>query len=220
MVSTAWSFSSLSAFEQCPLRYKLTRVNKVVKEPDTEATLWGKRVHTAFEKRIRDGKPFPALLAGYEPIAAKVSDSGGEIKVEMKIGVNRSFGATDFFAKDVWCRGVIDFVVIKDAKAVVLDWKTGKQKPGSDQLKLSAGMAFAKFPNVDVVDTGFVWLKNNKVDRDTFTREHVGDIWSSFMPRVERLNMAFENNRWPANPSGLCKNYCPVGKSNCEFCGK
>lgn len=210
----------MSAFEQCPLRYKLTRVVKKVKEPDTEATLWGKRVHSALEERIRDGTPLPATLAGYEGIASKVASSQGEVKVEMKIGVNANFGATGFFANDVWCRGVIDVAIVNGDKAVILDWKTGKPKPGSDQLKLSAGMAFAEFPQVKSVETGFVWLKNNKVDRDTFTREHVGDIWSSFMPRVARLNMAFENDRWPANPSGLCKNYCPVGKSNCEFCGR
>lgn len=210
----------MSAFEQCPLRYKLTRVTKKVKEPDTEATLWGKRVHSALEERIRDGTPLPATLAGYEGIAAKVANSKGEVKVEMKIGVNANFGSTDFFANDVWCRGIIDVAIVNGDKAVILDWKTGKPKPGSDQLKLSAGMALAQFPQVKSVETGFVWLKNNKVDRDTFTREHVGEIWSSFMPRVARLNMAFENDRWPANPSGLCKNYCPVGKSNCEFCGR
>lgn len=220
MPNTAWSYSSLSAFEQCPLRYKLTRVTKVIKEPETEATLWGNRVHKALEERIRDGVQLPATLAGFEGLVAKVAASAGSVAVEMKVGVNSSFRSTGFFDRDVWCRGVIDVAVVNGDKALLLDWKTGKPKPGSDQLKLSAGMAFAKFPAVKTVETAFIWLKNNTVDRDKFTREQVGEIWSSFIPRVERLNLAFENDRWPAKPSGLCKNYCPVGASNCEFCGR
>lgn len=220
MAEPAWSFSSLSAFEQCPLRYKLTRVSKVVKEGATEATLWGNRVHKALEERVRDGKPLPALIAGYEPLAAKIAASPGEVIVERKVSVNAAFQPTEYFARDVWCRGVIDVAIIGTTSAVILDWKTGKRKDDLDQLKLFAGMAFAYHPELESVDTGFVWLKDNAIDRETFTRDQIGEIWSTFMPRVQRLNLAFENDRWPAKPSGLCAKWCPVGKSNCDFCGQ
>ena len=220
MVEPAWSFSSLSAFEQCPLRYKLTRVTKLIKEPPTEATTWGNRVHKALEERVRDGTPLPATIAGYEPLAAKLANSRGEVLVEQKVSVNAKLQPTEYFAKDVWCRGVLDVAVIGDRSALILDWKTGKRKDDLDQLKLFAGMAFAYYPALEKVDTGFVWLKDNKVDRQAFTRKQVGDIWATFLPRVKRLNLAFENDRWPANPSGLCRNYCPVGKTNCDFCGQ
>lgn len=216
----AWSYSALSAFEQCPLRYKLTRVSKVVTEPETEAIAWGKRVHTALEERIRDSKPLPKLLANYEGIAAKVAATPGEILVEQKVSITASYSPTGFYSKDVWCRGVFDVAVLGASKAVILDWKTGNRKDGLDQLKLFAGLTFATYPKINSVDTGFVWLKSNAIDRESFTREQQSDIWSSFLPRVHRLNLAFENDRWPAKPSGLCKKWCPVGANNCEFCGK
>lgn len=220
MQSVAWSHSALSAFEECPLRYKLTRVSKVVKEPETEAIAWGKRVHTALEQRIRDSTPLPKLLANYEPLAAKVANSSGEILVEQRVAINAGFSPTEFFAKDVWCRGVLDVAVVGTTSAMILDWKTGKRRDGFDQLKLFAAFAFAHYPSIERVDTGFAWLKEDAIDRQSFTREQVGDIWSAFLPRVRRLEQAFEQDRWPAKPSGLCKKYCPVGRANCEFCGK
>jgi hypothetical protein len=49
-----WSYSSLSSFLQCPRRFYLTRVVKEVKEPPTQATLWGQEVHSALELRIKE----------------------------------------------------------------------------------------------------------------------------------------------------------------------
>ena len=40
-----WSYSSLTSYETCPRRYDLVRNKRVVKEPPTEATIWGNKVH-------------------------------------------------------------------------------------------------------------------------------------------------------------------------------
>lgn len=220
MASPAWSFTSIAAFETCPRQYKLMRVDKVVKEQPSEAMMWGNTVHKALEERVRDGKALPKTLAGYEPLAAKIAGSKGEVLVEQKLTLNEKFRPTSWFAKDAWCRGVLDVSIVGKRKAVVLDYKTGKRKDDLDQLKLFAGIVFAHYPEIEEVDTGFIWLKDNVVDKELFTREQVGEIWGAFLPKVARLNSAFETGRWPARPSGLCRAWCAVGKSNCEFCGK
>ena len=61
----AWSYSSLGAFETCPWRWYLTKISKEIVEPQTDATLWGNRVHKAFEHRISNGTPFTPELEGY-----------------------------------------------------------------------------------------------------------------------------------------------------------
>ena len=58
----AWSYSALTAFETCPRRFELTRVTRQVKEPQTEATIWGNEVHKALELFAKDGKPLPKNL--------------------------------------------------------------------------------------------------------------------------------------------------------------
>lgn len=220
MPQPAWSFTAISAFETCPRQYKLMRVDKVVKEKQSEAMLWGNTVHKALEERIRDGKPLPKTLAGYESLAAKIAASKGEVLVEQKMTLNEDFEPTTWFAKDAWCRVILDVNVLGKRRAAVFDWKTGKRKPDLEQLKLFAGVTFAHYPEINEVDTGFIWLKENAIDREVFTRAQIGEIWGAFLPKVARLNSAFDTGRWPARPSGLCREYCSVGKSNCEFCGK
>jgi len=92
---------------------------------------------------------------------------------------------------------------------------TGKRKP-SDQLSLYAAYIFSHYENVDTVTTSFVWLKENKLDNETFTRDKMGEIWQNLMPRITRLERAYEKNSWPAKPSGLCP-WCPLGRERCEF---
>jgi hypothetical protein len=50
-----------------------------------------------------------------------------------------------------------------------------------------------------------------------FQREDVPKIWQEFAPRVQRLELAHQENRWPKKPSGLCRKHCPV--RDCEFHG-
>jgi len=216
MKEPAWSHSALQTFEQCPRKYYYLKVAKSVKEVPSDAMTWGKTVHTHLEQRIRDGTPLPAILAPHEPIAAKIAASKGTVLVEQQLALTRDLQPTSWFDKSVWLRCILDVAIIGKAKAVILDWKTGKRKFENDQLKLFAITTFHHHPEIDTVDTGFVWLKENKIDKETFTREQLPELWQEFIPRVERLNLAFEHDRWPAKPSGLCS-WCPVGKDKCEF---
>lgn len=215
----AWSYSALTAFETCPRRFELTRVTRQVKEPQTEATIWGNEVHKALELFAKDGKPLPKNLKKYERYVKKILSYEGKRVIEERIALDRNFRPTTWMAKDVWVRGIIDIGVVGSDKAYLLDWKTGKRKPDTDQLKLFAALAFAIYPWIDKVTTGFIWLKTSEFDKEVFTRNQLPDIWNEFMPRLKRLAIAHEEDKWTPKPSGLCKNWCPVGKTNCEFCG-
>ena len=43
---------------------------------------------------------------------------------------------------------------------------------------------------------------------------------NEFIPRVERVEYAIKNSVFNPNPSGLCRAWCPVPRSKCEFSGK
>lgn len=215
----AWSYSALTAFETCPRRYQVTRVTKEVVEKQTEATIWGNRVHKALELFAEKGTPLPEELKEYERYVKKIHSYEGKRVTEQKMAIDKNFRPTTWMAKNVWCRGIIDIGVVGSDKAYLLDWKTGKRKPDSDQLKLFAALAFVHYPWIDKVVTGFIWLKEGKFDKETFTREQITEIWGEFLPRIKRLEQAYTDDKWLAKPSGLCKNWCPVGKKLCEFCG-
>ncbi|NVN99273.1 MAG: PD-(D/E)XK nuclease family protein [Geobacteraceae bacterium] len=217
-----WSYSGLTSFETCPKRYYHIKVAKDAIDNPGEAAKWGSTVHKYLEDRLRDGTRLPVSVRGYEGLVAPIANAPGEKLVEHQMAVNSSLKPTEWTSQDAWCRGIVDAGVLSRSlnKAVLLDWKTGKRKADNDQLMLFAGLAFSHYPELQIVQTGFVWLKENKIDKQTFKREDISTIWMTFLPRVQRMERAYEKAEFPPNPSGLCRNYCPVPKHKCEFSGK
>lgn len=217
---SAWSYSSLTAFETCPRRYQLTRLTKAVPEPQTEALTHGNEVHKALELAISGAAPLPEKYGSYTPIVTMAKGSPGEKHTELKFGLDQQLRPVDFFARTVWVRGVLDFVCVRTKTAVVLDWKTGKPKPDNDQMQLFAAASFSLFPGIETVRTGYAWLAYNKIDSDTFERGDASAIWNEFRGRHSRVELAAKTNTYPPKPSGLCRNHCPVPSTMCEFSGK
>ena len=212
MTLPAWTFSQLEKFETCPKQFYHVRVAKDIIESQTEATLWGSRVHTAMEDRIRDGTPLPEGMEQWEGFAKQICAMPGEKLAEEKMALDKSFQPAEW--DNAWTRGIADLLIVHGNKAATLDYKTGKRKL-TNQLMLYAAYTFAHYPEVETVTTGFVWLRDKKIDRETFTRADLPAIWALFLPKVHKLNAAYEKDYWIARPSGLCNGWCPV--KSCEF---
>lgn len=207
MTIPSWTYSQLEKFETCPKQFYHVRVARDYTEPPTEHTKWGERVHKAMEERVQLGTPLPEGMEQWESIAAKLAKLPGEKYVEYKMNIDKSFNKSSW--KTAWSRGIADLLIVNGNKAAVFDHKTGKRKI-TEQIMLYAGYTFAEFPEVDEVTTVFVWLKEKKLDKEVFTREDVPKIWNEFLPRVIKLEKAYEMDKWPAKPSGLCNGWCPV----------
>lgn len=219
-MTAPWSYSSLTSFETCPLRHKLTKIDKIVVEPQGEALKHGNEVHKALELAVKDSVPLPSKYAQYSQLVSAVLAAPGQKTAETRFGLTLDLQPTDFFARDVWVRGVLDLTIERAKSAIVLDWKTGKPKSDPGQLRLFAGAAFAQMPGIDVVHTGYVWLGANKIDRQTFARDEAPEIWGEFRSRVLRMEIASDEGNYPPKPSGLCRAWCPVPRSLCSFSGK
>lgn len=216
----AHSYTSITSFETCPKRHYHLRVLKDVVEPPSDALTWGNTVHKALELRLRDKAELPQGMANYEPYAQKLEAKPGQLLVEEEIALTRNMERVGWWDRKAWLRGKLDVAIVNGVKAGIFDWKTGGRKPDNDQLKLFAGLTFAVHPEVEVVTTGFIWLKDGKFDKQVFTRDQNPDIWGEFSTRIERVENAHAKDKWPAKPSGLCRAWCPVGRSRCEYCGK
>lgn len=214
-----WSFSSLTAYETCPKRFQLTRILKKVSEPQTEATLHGNRVHKALEEYVGGKAKLPESMEQYRPVADKLKATPGEKLLEYKFGLTKALTPTTFFGSDVWVRGVLDVCISRESEAIILDYKTGKRKVDADQLKLFAGAALSLWPYVSKVKTGYIWLQTGQIDQQEFKPEDRAEIFQDFAHRVHRMEQSEKSGDWPAKPSGLCKAWCPVGKTLCTHCG-
>jgi hypothetical protein len=215
MTNPAWTYSQLDTFETCPKKFYHLKVAKDVSDPPSVHSEWGVRVHSAFEEFMLSGTLLPDGMTQWQPLANKLASLPGTKLTEQKFAITRCFEPTEW--KTAWSRGIADLVVIHKDKAAVIDYKTGKRKP-SEQLDLYANYVFHQYPEVNLVTTGYVWLKEAKIDWKPLPRESVATTWQVLLPRVAKLESAYERDSWPARPSGLCKNWCPV--TSCTFNGK
>jgi len=214
-----WSYSSLTSFETCPRKHYFIKIAKAVPDPPGEAAIWGNEGHKHLENRVKVGAPLPKAYAHCEKYV-RTMEGVGTLQAEAQMCINKSFEPVGWFDKAGWARGIVDVHTVDDKRAIAWDWKFGKVKPDSDQLKLFAALMFHHYPQIQRVKTGFVWLAHQTITKDIFTRNQIQSIWSDFYPRVTRLEIALEKDKWPPKPSGLCKAWCNVGKSLCEFCGR
>lgn len=217
-----WSHSSLEKFQNCPHQYAEIKVYKRVDDAKGEAAIWGDWVHTQIEEHFLVDPPLTwhANLLPYvghieRALAwAGYKTPGSESYFEYEIALTTKLGPAAFLGDDVWARGIIDHLTIRERHAYAADWKTGKMKPSNDQLKRFALFIFYHFPQVAVVHTSFEWLQHNQFTRASFTLTDVQELWQELIPQLTAYKDAFEAEFFPKKQSGLCHGWCPV--ENCE----
>lgn len=209
-----WTYSSLDKFNTCPKQYYHLRVVRDVVDPPSPQKAWGETVHTALELYVKEGKPLPVGMEQWQSFVDKLLRLPGEVFTEHEFAIDRNFQPCSW--DDAWSRGIADLFILGGDRAVVVDYKTGKRKP-SEQLCLYALYVFATHPEVEFVHTCFAWLKDRKVDKQTYHRSEMSDLWQEFLPTLSRLESSHDKDYWPPRPSGLCRKWCPV--VSCEHNG-
>jgi len=205
-----WSFSSAGQFETCPKQYAEVRVYKRIKEVMGVEASWGDAVHKSLEMRVKTGAPLPPAHEPYAVLADAIRQLPGTVVAEQDIALDMHLQLVQWMDPKAWLRGKIDILQINGNRALVLDWKTGKVKPKSDQLRLFALMVFATRPEVDMVRTAFIWIKHRQRTVAEFTRAQVDAMWEPFREKYHRIMWAHITGDFPARPSGLCNGWCPV----------
>ena len=217
-MSIVWSYSSLKTFQQCPKKYYHTKVAKDVKEPDTQATLYGKSAHTVAEERIRDKKPVPPKFDYLQPILEQLDNIPGEKLCEVQLGMTRDLESCAFNAKNVWWRGIADLVIINEEKQLAhsVDYKTSKSARYADvkQLDLVAAGLFAKFPTINRVKSALIFVVSKEFVKAEHYREMVPKYIEKPAQDVARIEAALENGVWNPVQGPLCK-FCAV--KQCEY---
>lgn len=212
----SWSWSAINDYETCPFQYAAKRFFCTVVEDQNEANIWGNRVHKASEDHMKSGKAMDGEfkdLAKY-PVALRKWALRHNLVIdpEAKFCVSQSLKPTSWFGKDAWGRGIIDVLLISPdgKKAWIIDWKTGKVKPDSAQLRYFIALASTRYPDIQTYSTKFVWMKYDDVTGEDYTADQLPDIWAELLGRVNRVKKAWDDQVFPCKPSGLCNGWCPV----------
>jgi len=210
-----WSFSGLKQFINCPKQYNEIKVLQNYSVSVTEQMRYGTEVHKALEDYVRDGAPLAKNYERFGPIVDALLEAPGTRHAELELALRKDGTSCDFRAPDYWVRGIIDLLILDGHRAYIVDYKTGSAKyPDPKQLKLMALMTFAHFPQVSYIKAGLLFLLHDVFIDEAYRREDIDTLWSAFALDVSRLEMSYEDDRWPANPTPLC-GWCPV--TACEF---
>ena len=213
----SWSYSKLKNFDTCPKRHYEVDIAKSFKD-STEQLDWGNRVHKSLADACMGKVKLPEELRDYQKWVHAMRAAPGELLVEQKYALTKDFQPCEWFGPRVWMRSVGDLVRINGTTALGVDWKTGKVIHDSSQLMLLAQCIFAFHPEVDTVNTIFVWLKDDCITQDMFKRDTIINEWPSVLERVKQLEEASRTMTYPPKPGKLCRSYCPV--LSCPYHGK
>lgn len=214
------SYSRLSTFEQCGVKFEYLYVTKQVQDLGSTATDYGTRVHKALEvygKALASSDADAAAAIALEgtngeavmwfPLIDKINLQQGDKYYEYQMAITIGKTPCDWFASNVWLRSIADVLIVDGDKATILDWKSGKVRDNPSQMQIFALMVFLHFPMVNTIKTSFVWLVYNKITNMTFTRRMVEGLWTALSPRFDALQDAVDVGAFKAKPSPLC-NWC------------
>jgi hypothetical protein len=215
--SYSWSYSKLKNFELCPLKHYHVdflpkgHADKIV-EPESEQIKWGNVVHKVLAQRIAHGTILPPVHAtDLEPWALKVTKGAGTTLVEQQLAINEALQPCEWFGNDAWVRVKADVIKLNGPVGMVIDWKTGRILEDHAQLALTAAVMFAHYPDLKVIASLYVWLKENAETKLVVKREQLPQIWAALWPRMEALKHAYQTLTFPPTPNYTCR-YCPVKK--------
>lgn len=218
-----WSWSSLASFESCPRRHYAIKSKQAFEHQD-DGLKEGNAQHTALDKAVSGEAALPVKYQRYIPIVNAIKTARGQKVTEQDFAITASFKPTDYWGPDAWYRGKQDLQIIRPTNALAFDYKTGKVKSDKDkfsgQLALTAAVTFAQHAAVETVTTAYIWLAHDKITPEHYTRADISVIWQEFLPRIKRLTHAADTHTFEPKPSGLCREYCPLRQSQCEFSGR
>lgn len=215
----SWSFSALNDFETCPFQYAAKRFYKTLPHEETEATLWGTRVHEYAENVLKGNTlAFDETISKLVgPYCDLILNAGGELLVEKQLAVGEDWKPCGW--EDGWGRGIIDAVVIKEGKARIFDWKTGKVKDDTLQLKIFCLFLALHRPDIKEFDAKFIWLKHGTVTglAKPLTRSELMPVIKDLKAKIARIQEAWASENFRMKQGGLCRKWC--GAKECPHAG-
>jgi len=212
----AWSHSALKDYEGCARRYYNVRVLKKYPFEETEQIRYGKELHKAAELYVKENKPLPPQFEFLSATLQALMRKPGRKLAEHEMALTSDLKVCEWFAKDVWVRGVADLLILDDDNltAWVVDYKTGNDKyPDRDQLTLMSLMVFAHFPHIRQVNSALLFVVKKSIVKAKMTYDEQEQSWWDYRERVGRIEQSAAAGVWNPSQSPLC-GWCPC--TSCE----
>ena len=211
-----WSYSRLKNYERCPRYAYEVHVLKNA-GPPSPAMERGTALHAHAEAIVNGtlAKPPREFIAHGKNFRAL--ERSVMVKAESKFAVTATWEKTEFFAPDVWGRGIFDVIEWSLSGIRVIDHKTGRKYPDHiDQLRLYAAVALTLEPSAPKATAEAWYLDLPPSENLSFemTRAEVPLVRKDYERRVAK--MANDKLLLP-KPNYLCK-FCHINRKNGGDC--
>jgi hypothetical protein len=217
----AWSFSAWDLHHQCPLRFKLLKLDKL-KEEAGPALLRGRKVHTAMKDYL--AAPYePGTPPGAAPPeAGKAAELAEQVRqfdnrvVEQQWGYTATWKPTAWFGNTTWFRCILDVgIIYDDNTAEVVDWKTGKPRGTyKEEMELFAMALMLRAPHVTHVSTRLAFTDVKHEVFDEFPAAALEPLINTWNRRVAPM---FTDTSYLPRPNEGCK-WCDFSRSKGGQC--
>lgn len=193
----AWSFSSLSTYEDCPRKYKFKYIDRLP-EPPSPAAERGTQMHAHLEDYVLKNEPVPENLEYMLPELDDWKTIGCQI--EEPWGFDKDWQPTDW--KDAWLRMKLDLMI--PSTGLVVDYKTGK-KDGNEAKHARQGLLYAigthiRYPELKSVTVKFEYLDHKTDSLKVWRPEQLTVGKRVFNNQVEQMEsdrlFAPKPNKW------------------------
>lgn len=209
-----WSYSFLSTYANCARKGQAQYITKEVKWSESPEAKYGNDVHKGGEDAVNLETYYSAehtSLNKYLAMIKSIPGKKGKLQAEIKLGVTRDWQPTGFFDDNVWGRGKLDVpIILENDNAIILDWKTGKEREDPLELEVQAVLLKAAYPHLKDIKGAYIWLKSDKFgtvhDLSGKLEETKGYILA-LMSKVER-------GIFYAQPNALC-GWCDL--TSCRY---
>lgn len=216
---TAWSYSRLAAYEQCPLQMYEKFIAKSIPTDDSPAMKRGNVIHKGLADFLQgkaEGVPRDALVfPRCEQVISEINAFPDKV-VEQQWGYTNNWQPTAWFGADTWFRSILDVgLLYEDNTAESVDWKTGK-KYGSnmDQMKSQAIAMFGRYRSLTNVTVRLVYLDSGEEEIDEVKKHEIYSIQQGFEKRVAKM---MNDTVFAPRPNDKCK-WCPISRSKGGKC--
>lgn len=222
-----WSYSGLSIHEQCPLRFKLSKIDRLPEPPRplNNPLERGNRIHTTYELFVRgdsdtcaseanNDKPFLSLLRHARDLYAD-----GKASVEENWWFDSDW--MDCGREDVWLWSKVDLNVMDEPNetTIVVDYKSGKSAYKAiehvQQTQLYSVAAALRQPWANTIVTELWYVDEGHVKSTTYSREQALSYLARFDMRAKRI---YNDRTFRPNPNVSTCRYCPYSPRGTGAC--
>lgn len=232
MIALSWS--RLSDYNQCPLKFRFKYLDKNAKFKEDESSsphlVRGSNVHKALENYVvQKTSDQPVKITSLpeveqtKPFADRLLDNYTTVIPETQIAVNKNWERVEWFARDAYYRAIFDLIAIRPDHIAVIDWKTGKIRDydggpsGKGQLHLAGGIALHLWPSVPKISTAYVYVDHKQTLAKDFTQEaDRAALREHFDAEHEKVNA---DKEFKPKVNEFCK-WCPATRDMCPYSRK